>query len=55
MFIYFCEHCWTPQKITDFVIKHYLAKKDVKGIYCSNCSCFNSITIDDRVEIFRKL
>lgn len=53
-FLFFCNICGMPQKITNYVIKHYLLIHDVKGYYCQNCSALNELKDRERLLLLRE-
>ncbi|UGB31691.1 MULTISPECIES: hypothetical protein [Bacillaceae] len=47
-YIFFCQNCGLPQRITNYVIKKYFISYGVKGFYCSNCCAYNKFTDEEK-------
>lgn len=42
-YLFFCQHCGTPQKIHDYILKTYFCSDMVVHYYCDNCEKANPI------------
>lgn len=54
-YLFFCQHCGMPQRISAYVIKYYFVLYGVNHFYCDNCKGINKVTEIERDQLQEEL